>query len=176
LQTKYTGEPRPETEEAWAHLFKHYNLRFTAEEIQKLNRAENAPPPIELQNGGGYFGQLSAYHHIHCLSMLRQVLWHDFYNVSIPSLRGHADHCINDILQSLMCHADLSVVTFWWDPERRKPRPDFHIEQTCVNWDALDAWAAKRSFSIFDQKTLVHPTLGKHAHDLSRFQHSMSDR
>ncbi|ROW05056.1 hypothetical protein VSDG_00637 [Cytospora chrysosperma] len=157
LETKYTGEPRPEVEEAWGHLFKNYNLRFTAEEMRKLNRTDN---PIELRNGGGYFGQLSAYHHLHCLSMLRKVLWHDMYNVSIPDLRSHADHCINDIRQSLMCHADLSVVTFWWHPEMRKPMPNFHIDQTCVNWDALDAWASKRSFSIFDQKTLVHPQLG----------------
>ncbi|POS74148.1 hypothetical protein DHEL01_v207457 [Diaporthe helianthi] len=114
IQTKYTGEPRPEIEEAWAHIFKHYNLRFTAEEMQKLNRTDN---PIELQNGGGFFGQISAYHHLHCLSMLRQVLWHDFYNISIPNLRAHADHCINDIRQSLMCHADLSVVTFYWVPK-----------------------------------------------------------
>lgn len=157
LETKYTGEPRPEVEEAWGHLFKNYNLRFTAEEMRKLNHTDN---PIELRNGGGYFGQLSAYHHLHCLSMLRKVLWHDMYNVSIPDLRSHADHCINDIRQSLMCHADLSVVTFWWHPEMRKPMPNFHIDQTCVNWDALDAWASKRSFSIFDQKTLVHPQLG----------------
>lgn len=126
--------------------------------MEKLNRTDN---PIELSNGGGYFGQISAYHHLHCLSMLRKVLWHDFYNISIPALRGHADHCINDIRQSLMCHADLSVVTFYWHPEMRKPMPNFHIDQTCVNWDALDKWASKRSFSVFDQKTLVHPQLGK---------------
>lgn len=158
LENKFTGEPRPDAEEAWAHLFKHYNLRFTHEEMEKLNRTDN---PIELSNGGGYFGQISAYHHLHCLSMLRKVLWHDFYNISIPALRGHADHCINDIRQSLMCHADLSVVTFYWHPEMRKPMPNFHIDQTCVNWDALDKWASKRSFSVFDQKTLVHPQLGK---------------
>ncbi|KAK0724133.1 hypothetical protein B0H67DRAFT_549984 [Lasiosphaeris hirsuta] len=158
LRTKYTGEPRPEVEEAWGHLFQHYNLRFTAEEMEKLNRTQ--ANPIELRNGGGFFGQLSAYHHLHCLKMLRLVLWHDLYNISIPDLRGHADHCIDDIRQSLMCHADLSVVTFWWHPEMRKPMPNFHLDQTCVNWDRLDAWASKRSFSIFDQKTLVHPKLG----------------
>lgn len=124
--------------------------------MRRLNRTA-----LELREGGGYYGQLSAYHHLHCLKMLRQVLWHDRYNVSIAALRGHADHCIDDIRQSLMCHADLSVVTFDWQPGHRKPGPNFHLDQTCVDWDALDAWAAKRSFSIFDQKTLVNPELGK---------------
>ncbi|KAI1175804.1 hypothetical protein F4777DRAFT_548669 [Nemania sp. FL0916] len=155
LRTKYTGEPRPEVDEAWGRLFDNYNLRFTAEEMKKLNRTG-----LELRNGGGYFGQLSAYHHLHCLKMLRQVLWHDMYNVSIPNLRGHADHCIDDIRHALMCNADLSVVTFYWHPEMRKPMPNFHLDQTCVDWDRLDEWASKRSFSIFDQKTLVHPQLG----------------
>ncbi|KAK4107279.1 hypothetical protein N656DRAFT_833177 [Canariomyces notabilis] len=159
LRTKYTGPPRPETEDAWGALFKHYNIRFTADEIRKLNRSED-PKPIELREGGGYFGQLSAYHHLHCLKMLRLVVWHDAYNVSINDLRGHADHCIDDIRQAIMCQPDLSVVTFWWHPQKRKPMANFHLDQTCVDWGKLDEWAAKRSFSIFDQKTLVHPTLG----------------
>ncbi|PHH72496.1 hypothetical protein CDD80_4502 [Ophiocordyceps camponoti-rufipedis] len=155
LRSPYTGEPRPETEAAWSRLFRHYNLRFTADEMRRMNRTA-----LELRNGGGFYGQLSAYHHLHCLKMLRQVLWHDAYNVSIKAMRGHADHCIDDIRQSLMCHADLSVVTFDWLPGRRRPWPDFRLEQTCVDWGALDGWAAERSFSIFDQKTLVHPELG----------------
>ncbi|PHH66891.1 hypothetical protein CDD81_5243 [Ophiocordyceps australis] len=155
LRSLYTGKPRPEAEAAWRRLLKHYNLRFTADEMRRLNRTA-----LELRNGGGYYGQLSVHHHLHCLKMLRRVLWHDFYNVSITDIRSHADHCVEDIRQSLMCHADLSVVTFDWQEHRRKPWPNFHIDQTCVDWDGIDAWAAERSFSIFDQKTLVHPKLG----------------
>ncbi|PFH58958.1 hypothetical protein XA68_12975 [Ophiocordyceps unilateralis] len=155
LRSPYTGEPRAETEASWSRLFKHYNIRFTADEMRLMNRSA-----LELRNGGGFYGQLSAYHHLHCLKMLRQVLWHDRYNVSIAAMRGHADHCIDDIRQSLMCHADLSVVTFDWLPHRRRPWPNFHIDQTCIDWEKLDGWASKRSFSIFDQKTLVHPELG----------------
>ncbi|RDA89597.1 hypothetical protein CP533_6230 [Ophiocordyceps camponoti-saundersi (nom. inval.)] len=155
LRSRYTGEPREETESSWGRLFQHYNIRFTAEEMRRMNRSA-----LELRNGGGFYGQLSAYHHLHCLKMLRRVVWHDRYNVSIVEMRHHADHCIEDIRQSLMCHADLSVVTFDWLPRRRKPWPDFRVDQTCVDWEALDQWAAKRSFSIFDQKTLVHPQLG----------------
>ncbi|RCI10835.1 hypothetical protein L249_5245 [Ophiocordyceps polyrhachis-furcata BCC 54312] len=155
LGSRYTGEPREETESSWNRLFRHYNLRFTAEEMRRMNRSA-----LELGNGGGFYGQLSAYHHLHCLKMLRRVVWHDRYNVSVVEMRDHADHCIEDIRQSLMCHADLSVVTFDWLPRRRKPWPNFHVEQTCVDWHRLDGWAAERSFSIFDQKTLVHPRLG----------------
>lgn len=156
IKTPYTGKPTLEGDAAWSRLFTNYNLRFTADELQNLNRTA-----LELRNGGGYYGQLSAYHHLHCLKVLRLILWHDEYNISIPVLRPHADHCINDIRQSLMCLPDLSVVTFDWVPGTRKPYPNFYTDQTCVDWDLLDGWASKRSFSVLDQKTLVHPELGE---------------
>lgn len=71
------------------------------------------------------------------------------------------DHCVDDIRQALMCHADTSIVTFDWRPNWRRPWPNFSVDHTCVDWDALDDWAAERSFSAFDQKTLVHPELGE---------------
>jgi hypothetical protein len=38
---------------------------------------------------------------------------------------------------------------------------DMYSEHTCADWKALDTWAAERSFSAYDQKSLVHPQLGK---------------
>ena len=70
------------------------------------------------------------------------------------------DHCVEVIRHALMCHADTAVVTYSWRPDTRRPWPDFSVDQTCVDWDALDSWAAERSFSAFDQKSLVHPELG----------------
>jgi hypothetical protein len=59
-----------------------------------------------------------------------------------------------------MCHADPSIVTWDWLPDYRRPFPNFAINHECVKWDVLDAWASERSFSLFDQKSLVHPELG----------------
>ena len=155
---------------------------------------------IELYDGSGYFGQMSAYHHLHCLvcplvfrpstqrklierkKFLRQVLHSDYYDVDTPDKDTHVgtplvrlwrlarvrtvtdgkqDHCVDDIRQALMCHADTSIVTFDWKPQYRRPWPNFSIDHTCVKWEALDDWASERSFSAFDQKSLVHPELGE---------------
>ena len=59
-----------------------------------------------------------------------------------------------------MCNADTSIVTFDWKSGYRRPWPNFSIDHTCVDWEILDDWAAARSFSVFDQKSLVHPKLG----------------
>lgn len=71
------------------------------------------------------------------------------------------DHCVEDIRQALMCQADTSIITYNWRPNSRRPWPNFSVDRTCVDWDALDSWAAQRSFSLYDQKSLVHPEFGK---------------
>lgn len=73
---------------------------------------------------------------------------------------GVLDHCVDAIRQALMCHADTSIVTFGWRPHWRRPWPNFSVDRTCVDWDALDRWAAERAFSVYDQTSLVHPELG----------------
>lgn len=151
----FRGEPRPELDKAWHDLLENNNIRLSKDELQKMNRTA-----LELYDGSGFFGQLSAYHHLHCLKFLRQVLHSESYDVNTPDRDTHVDHCVDDIRQALMCHADTSVLTFDWRPNWRTPWPNFSVDHTCVDWDALDSWAAERSFSLFDQKSLVHPELG----------------
>lgn len=71
------------------------------------------------------------------------------------------DHCVDDIRQALMCHADTSILTYTWRANWRRPWPKFSVDHTCVDWNTLDSWAADRSFSAFDQISLVHPNLGR---------------
>ena len=78
-----------------------------------------------------------------------------------PPVNRQADHCFDDIRQALMCNADTSVVTFEWKPDYRRPWPNFAVEKTCVDWEALDKWAGDRSFQLYDQHSLVHPQLGE---------------
>lgn len=60
--TKYRGEPRPELDKAWAELLEHNNIRLSDDELKRMIRTA-----LELSDGSGYVGQLSAYHHLHCL-------------------------------------------------------------------------------------------------------------
>ena len=58
----YKGEPRPELDEAWSKLIRNLNIRLSSEELGALNR-----DAIELSDRSGFHGELSVYHHIHCL-------------------------------------------------------------------------------------------------------------
>lgn len=41
------------------------------------------------------------------------------------------------------------------------PRADFSHEHQCADWDALNAWAAKRAVSWEKMTSLKHPLRGK---------------
>ena len=58
----YRGDPRPELDEAWHNLLENNNIRLSKGELEKMNRTA-----LELYDGSGYYGQMSAYHHLHCL-------------------------------------------------------------------------------------------------------------
>ncbi|ESZ94410.1 hypothetical protein SBOR_5203 [Sclerotinia borealis F-4128] len=152
----YKGDPRPELDLAWHNLVKNNNLRISKEELEKLDRTA-----LPLADGSGYYAQLNVYHHLHCLKFMREAFYADYYpDAQGPTTKMHVDHCIDDIRQALMCHADTSITTFEWEEGIRRPMPDFAGWHTCNNWQVLDDWATSRAFSMFDQKSLINPTYG----------------
>lgn len=60
----------------------------------------------------------------------------------------------------MQCNADFSIITYDWLPNYRRPWANFKVDGECANWEALDNWAGDRFFSLFDEKSLVHPELG----------------
>lgn len=76
--------------------------------------------------------------------MLREWNYRSYYNTSnLPSaeeahLGQHVDHCFEMLRQSAVCHADASLTTFKWHPE--KSRPMFNASESihkCVDWEML---------------------------------------
>ena len=59
-----------------------------------------------------------------------------------------------------MCKADISIFTYDWLDNYRKPYPNFNIEHECQSFDAVNEWAKEHQVDIFDGRSLVHPTLG----------------
>jgi len=158
--TPYRGPPSDELDAAWGELLSHSSIRLTEDALRRMNRTS-----IKLADGSGeYMGELNVFHHIHCLKYVRDYLHYDYYEPThqfeAANLLDHIDHCIDDIRQTLMCHADLTVVTYDWIPNYRKPWPNFAVEHECVNWERLAEWAREHSFDGDDQKSLVHPDLG----------------
>ncbi|GAM87534.1 hypothetical protein ANO11243_055600 [Dothideomycetidae sp. 11243] len=89
-------------------------------------------------------------------NMLRQnlVIYSDSYmhDMHFDDTRGpHSaplltvlDHCVDSLRLSLMCEADMTLAPMVWSNEKERMIPDFEIEHTCRDYDALKEWAKDR--------------------------------
>ncbi|QKX64647.1 uncharacterized protein TRUGW13939_11823 [Talaromyces rugulosus] len=152
----FKGPPSDELDHAWHQLFINSNVRVTADDLAQINKTS---VPV-TDDKGGFYAIPDVYHQLHCLKFLRQVIYKDYYNIEKPTTPIHIDHCIDNLRQNLMCKGDVSLVTFSWVDNDRAPKPNFEVEHECVNWEKMDNWAKDHRFDIFDEKTLVHPSLG----------------
>jgi len=133
----FAGSPTPEIDAAWDSLMAPMHIRITKEELQHSNQKS---VPLD---SGGYLGWMGVFHELHCIRMLREWNYKDYYhpNISAESeehLKSHIDHCFEMLRQSAMCHADASITTFKWDPKASEPM--FNASEaihTCVDWEKL---------------------------------------
>ncbi|XXH05942.1 hypothetical protein Hte_012385 [Hypoxylon texense] len=164
----FVGKPRPELDHAWTNLLRSTMVRISEGEMKRMNKTS-----ITLQDGSGYVGYLESHHMLHCvvrkphqLSSLRAQLptafayrqQKRFYESRYPEhyadvqadnglSDGHLDHCVEVLRQGIMCNADVTINTFFWenpnkiDGNRAGPRK-------CVDWSRLQAWADERSLGL----------------------------
>lgn len=92
----FRGPPRPELDEAWDKLTQYTSIRVTAEDLRRINRTT-----VQLSDGSGmYFSGLNVHHQLHCLKMIRQALYPDYYFKGKRPRRHqeeHIDHCIDSM-------------------------------------------------------------------------------
>ncbi|KAL2014511.1 hypothetical protein VTN00DRAFT_2036 [Thermoascus crustaceus] len=133
IVSPYQGEPSPELDKAWKELLQYSNVWVSGEELRKINKT-SIPIPGEEDK---YWVELSVVHELHCIKRLRQ-FWHqDYYfaNISAEDRRLnwlHTDHCLEILRQSVMCHADISMITMTWEPTSKYPAADFQNVHECV--------------------------------------------
>ena len=54
------------------------------------------------------------------------------------------DHCIDYLRQVIMCHGDITPITFEWSNERSNYLARHGTEHQCRNFDAIFYWAQGR--------------------------------
>ncbi|KAM3067064.1 hypothetical protein ACMFMG_011737 [Clarireedia jacksonii] len=102
--------------------------------------------------------QLDVFHQLHCLDALRKFIFardsqdHSGYTKGLV----HINHCIDQIRQSLMCHADISMVYHIPRPENEqtpqlpKWKANFSAPHTCRDFWAIHDWAKRYNTSGFE--------------------------
>ncbi|KAI9640574.1 hypothetical protein NHQ30_010872 [Ciborinia camelliae] len=154
----FKGEPRQELEDAWYNILKYQNIRVTKEELDLINRT--SVPLNDAQ--GGYLANLDVFHELHCLNIIREHVYREFYpdQHSLTLQRQHVDHCIDTLRQTAMCHADISLLTYTWIDDYRWPWPNFDIAHECRSWEKVLEWTKGRYVERLLGPIVRHPVLG----------------
>ncbi|KAL8748536.1 MAG: hypothetical protein Q9184_007231 [Pyrenodesmia sp. 2 TL-2023] len=66
-------------------------------------------------------------------------------------LAGLLDHCIDNLRESLMCTGDMTFSPTVWDSNKGRFIPDFEVEHTCRDYDALKRWSLARDSADKDR-------------------------
>ncbi|KAL3463243.1 hypothetical protein BJX64DRAFT_257384 [Aspergillus heterothallicus] len=146
---RFRGDPSPEIDEAWAEILYAEGglVRLTREEIERVNASEYAAE-YTADLGGGYIAGVEVFHQLHCLNMLRQVTYWEYYAPirgewarDPGTLRYHLDHCIDMLRQKLMCDADVGMITYVWAKGWKQAFPDFSTVHKCRPYSKVLDWA-----------------------------------
>ncbi|KAF9497144.1 hypothetical protein BDN71DRAFT_1445169 [Pleurotus eryngii] len=162
----FDGPSTDAMDKAWTGLYDIYTYA-----ISSLTEEENKhlPEPTvpSFGNMSRLYGGLDVFHQLHCLDYVRMAIEPERYGNShskhssleerraskdLPHVSDteHVSHCIDMIRQSLMCSADISVIS-WYMPEASspehapKPLPRFDQTRMCRDFDSLRDWARSRT-------------------------------
>ena len=137
-------------DDAWANITKYAYVWVTEDDLRKKGKdpSISVKVPNEWNLGNEvYLAQTDMGHKIHCLDKLRkEIHFHYYYGSIFPEGKpselhqSHTTHCLQVLLQSLVCEASTGVIPFTWkegsdrlfrDPVRRK----------CGDFDGVVRWA-----------------------------------
>ena len=65
---------------------------------------------------------------------------------------GHSDHCVSYLVQTLMCHADVGLMTTRYDERKDVYHANFDVTKQCRNYDVIHNWAKGRKAKIHPSK------------------------
>ncbi|RKU41769.1 hypothetical protein DL546_003356 [Coniochaeta pulveracea] len=157
MKTEYVGYG-PDVDAAWDVIANDIgDIMITEEERVKLGFS---PKSLKIQHPvtgqWGYRAGVEVFHQLHCLNLLRQAIYKDYYSKEEvggdvaeadgqEDLSGHVDHCIETLRLNLMCQSDIGVFTFHDFPELADDGiegdwPDFETQHVCRNFEAIRKW------------------------------------
>lgn len=114
------------------------------ESAAKLPNATTA-----FTNGSShYIIELDVFHQLHCLNMMRKLVYPEAYPIDLTTGSEkakdnifHMEHCYEQLRQSLQCSSDISTIYWQWSVLKRKFFGNVRTTHTCKNFDKIRDWA-----------------------------------
>ncbi|KAI1424318.1 hypothetical protein F5Y12DRAFT_715464 [Xylaria sp. FL1777] len=174
-ESKYSGPPSQESDDAWWELMSPALFNASAEEIERAGESLEDAAEVTV---GGYLAGLGVYHELHCLHTIRTYIHEYYYHPNMSHsersvMRHHIDHCIELIRSTIICHGTTDFeVFFWGENSDELPEARSSAKRVCVKWDSLHNWSKSRFVRGDDPPVKPRPasTIG-HTHDHDHDEH-----
>ncbi|KAF2442886.1 hypothetical protein P171DRAFT_363646 [Karstenula rhodostoma CBS 690.94] len=155
------GQPSEELDRNWSNIMQYFYAEIPKEYMEKLERTKEG---IRLPNGN-YLANYAFIHQLHCLKRLYQSYFPDYYWPDMTEeetelQHEHSLHCLQMLVEQVMCNADIVPLTMHWFDESILPGGNRTIAHECVNWDRLLEGMEKNKVDPFTPGLLVHPKFG----------------
>ncbi|KAG4441929.1 hypothetical protein IFR05_002613 [Cadophora sp. M221] len=150
-RSPYTQPPSKELDKKWEDLYSFGLSSITPQEASHLNEPTAHLPHDE----NTYIVTLGVFHQLHCVNHLRKALYPDEYtglwefnpDGSVKRdtvLALHWDHCIDILRQTLMCHADITPMPFYYRQSDDNVYSVLAASETCRDFERVREWAVER--------------------------------
>lgn len=142
-----------ETETHWHTFDLPWTLALSADEVRQLGKDPATVANFTEDWGFGensYMAQIDVFHQLHCLNQLRTVAFKDHPHNPKEPPKGHGklwwmhlEHCVDMLLQNLICNANVDLITLQWMETQPHPMPDFAIDHQCRDLETISRWQEK---------------------------------
>ncbi|KAH7411456.1 hypothetical protein BKA64DRAFT_618436 [Cadophora sp. MPI-SDFR-AT-0126] len=166
-------DPNPESDAVWEDLELIRTIVITGDDVKKLGKDPETAAKFDNEYWGfgddAYMAQIDVFHQLHCLNELRKLTYPDYYH-SFPNstTKGnddhshghhsrsrysklwqiHIGHCVDILMQNIMCNANTDLITLQWMEKQDNPFPDFSINHQCRDFNALADWRDKNAVDM----------------------------
>ncbi len=111
-----------------------------------------------------YPAVVDTFHQVHCLDLLRKNLITNYeyyygrkYNFTPPIFQqAHLNHCLDSLLQDLMCQGDAHLNFFQWIEGQSGPQPDFAVNRQCRDFYAMRRWYDENTIPNFKERAKTY--------------------
>ncbi|KAL9106115.1 MAG: hypothetical protein Q9227_008815 [Pyrenula ochraceoflavens] len=181
---RYVGVPNLELDRNWEDLVGGRYIRLEDHEVEKLNKDDaevadltqvRASPGVA--DVSGFYGSVDMVHNLHCLNTIRKQFDPEYYETHLDAsmkhshrmkMRMHVDHCIDQIRQAILCHADLTPVTLrpvTMDDPSADLVGETERQHTCRDWRAVRKWLTERGKNNMSLPPKYRPEVRVHGHN-----------
>ncbi|MCJ1356720.1 MAG: hypothetical protein MMC33_006715 [Icmadophila ericetorum] len=150
--------PSEEVDKAWARLSDISPVPLSSADVIKLGADPSKTarfPEVFGLGPDAHIGRIDIFHQVHCLDSLRRNIYFDhYYGDKFQGRKPdanhyiHVNHCIDVLLQNLLCTAPLNPILHYWVEGLEEPFPNFDDNHKCHDIDVILKWHEEKSIDL----------------------------